>query len=178
MSSARLSGSNTGLHPHPIQFLCHSYIYLFHIGDGHPGQVQRCGGSSDNIPYDAQTAVNNSGLVHRTSASTPSGPWEPLPGIPGVGCNNPAPMAHPNGTIYVGCGNGDNVQLYVANDIEAGHWSYVTNIVVPAAWRTSKGWGCNAEFRIFTLVDIHPPKTTSTARIPTCTSTSRVLGTC
>ena len=42
---------------------------------------------------------NTSSLVHR--GNTPAGPWEPLPSIPGTGCNNPAPAFAKNGTLFV-----------------------------------------------------------------------------
>lgn len=47
-----------------------------------------------------------------------TGPWTPV--ALGIGCNNPAPMLHPNGTWYLLC-NGGGFHLYRAQQI-AGPW--------------------------------------------------------
>jgi hypothetical protein len=65
---------------------------------------------------------NGSSFVHHSES--PDGPWLPLPGI---SCNNPAPMLHNNGTMYCVCNSG-GVKLYRSADVFTGGWELVTGI--------------------------------------------------
>ena len=92
---------------------CPGCYYLFHIGEGHHTTApQQCGppaaeetspasAGGDASPPCVGLCANSSSLVHRSR--TPDGPWEPLPSIPGQGCNNPAPAFARNGTLFVLC---------------------------------------------------------------------------
>eukprot|EP01047_Picozoa_sp_COSAG01_P091457 COSAG01_NODE_23053_length_830_cov_1.062927_1_plen_201_part_01 len=104
---------------------------LFHLGLGTPpihGPVNCTSGPRRRL---ADTSVETSGPmlgggrsgIH-TSASL-DGPWTPLPfdTLP-PSCNNPAPLQHPNGTLYLLC---DETHLLRAEHI-AGPWANVTSI--------------------------------------------------
>ena len=69
-----------------------------------------------------------SGFLHHSE--TPNGPWLPLPGI---NCNNPAPMIHSNGSFFCGCNNGD-FQIYRCDDPFEARWEFVTSMQFPDAW--------------------------------------------
>ena len=98
---------------------------LFHIGSGGGGESSR---SSSGVA----TPVPDSHFLH--ASESPSGPWRPLPGFPSShGCNNPAPMRHNNGTMYVGCSNG-GFTVYRCDDPFAGGWTYVTTMAFPPQW--------------------------------------------
>jgi hypothetical protein len=97
---------------------------IVHIGTG-TGPAnggQDCNKSASDVPpfmtfqnYDArasspaferqqaQNAADGGSTIHVSSSL--DGPWKPLSPNTLGGCNNPAPWVHPNGTIYIVCGN-------------------------------------------------------------------------
>jgi len=88
--------------------------YIFHIGNG---------GSTSNTIH-----ISNS----------PSGPWKGLPDVqtstngPRVGCNNPAPAFHVNGTLYLLC---NSATLYATDDVlTKGSWRLITHVTIPSKW--------------------------------------------
>ena len=87
---------------------------LFHIGSA--GSASKGHSSS------------SSSFLH--ASESPGGPWRPLPAIP---CNNPAPMLHNNGTVYVGCNSG-SFKIYRSDDVFAGGWHFVTTLAFPPQW--------------------------------------------
>lgn len=79
--------------------------------------------------------IGNAGVSHGGSSflhasEGPSGPWRPLPGLP---CNNPAPMLHNNGTAYVGCNSG-GFNVFRSDDPFQGGWVHVTKLSFPPQW--------------------------------------------
>ena len=71
----------------------------------------------------------SSSFLHR--ASSPDGPWEPMPSF--GGCNNAAPLVHPNGTFFVGCiGDGSHLIVWSTNDPANEPWQHVWTIDYPA----------------------------------------------
>ena len=87
-----------------------SYL-LFHIGD-----ADKTGGDS--------------GFLHHSES--PEGPWYALPGL---GCNNPAPVIHSNGTYFCGCNDG-GFKIYRSDDAFKGNWEYVTTMDFPESWKS------------------------------------------
>ena len=83
---------------------------LFHIGDA------------------GDKSASRSGFLHH--AESADGPWRPLPPL---GCNNPAPMFHNNGTAYCGC-NGGGFKVYRSDDVFAGNWTQITTLRFPDGW--------------------------------------------
>jgi hypothetical protein len=138
--------------------------YLFHIGTGVGGPVSKPGGPPNNdthvICYPTQNtigegimappsvmrladAVNGGNLAHR--APTPFGPWEPLPSMtlpvhvsPTGMCNNPAPMWHPNGTLFLLCNTGQGGKPWPLFSSNNGgfSWVQVAEVKLPIAWTT------------------------------------------
>ena len=94
----------------PLRLKNGTYL-LFHIGDG----GVRKGGSS---------------FLH--ASEDPAGPWRPLGDLR---CNNPAPMLHNNGTVFVGCNSG-GFQIYRNDDVfdPSSPWAHVTTLVFPPEW--------------------------------------------
>lgn len=88
---------------------------LFHIGSA---------GSASK----GHSSSSSSSFLH--ASESPGGPWRPLPAIP---CNNPAPMLHNNGTVYVGCNSG-SFKIYRSDDVFAGGWHFVTTLAFPPQW--------------------------------------------
>lgn len=93
---------------------------LFHIGDG------------------GDKSASRSGFLHHSDS--PAGPWQPLPQL---GCNNPAPMFHNNGTAYCGCNSG-GFKIYRSDDVFVGSWRHVTTLRFPAGWQN----GTHAEGKL------------------------------
>eukprot|EP00656_Telonema_subtile_P009402 TRINITY_DN14412_c0_g1_i1.p1 TRINITY_DN14412_c0_g1~~TRINITY_DN14412_c0_g1_i1.p1 ORF type:complete len:400 (-),score=66.02 TRINITY_DN14412_c0_g1_i1:298-1497(-) len=76
----------------------------------------------------AGVSKGGSNFLH--ASEHPEGPWRPLPGL---SCNNPAPMLHNNGTVFVGCNNG-GFKIYRSEDPFSGGWIYETTLDFPPAW--------------------------------------------
>jgi hypothetical protein len=80
---------------------------LFHIGDANGGNPANCTPSTAEALSPGDGAADAHPLEGAPGstlhvASDPNGPWTPvLPAPPG--CNNPAPLLHPNGTWYLLC---------------------------------------------------------------------------
>jgi hypothetical protein len=78
---------------------------LFHIGDGVPVKpVQNCSSSSTPLLPHRPEAPMAGSTVHLSSSL--NGPWTPLLSPSPPTCNNPSPMQHPNGTLFLLCSNG------------------------------------------------------------------------
>lgn len=113
--------------------------YLFHIGDGSGHAVSNCteasvaeatGSSTHSATQGASGSPAASGsFLHRAKA--PEGPWEALPNL---GCNNPAPMIHHNGTFFVGCNDGGFKIYRSEGDPSLGNWTKVVTLVFPPKW--------------------------------------------
>ena len=99
---------------------------MLHQGDGR--------GSARNTSSPAD-------FMHHSSS--PAGPWVPTTTTPasldpaGRGCGMPTAAFHPNGTLFVVCGNGHG--LYAA-DTWNGHWRLVTALVTPPKWEDPTLW--------------------------------------
>lgn len=114
--------------PHVIRFMNGSQTMyaLFHIGDGSGGNPRNC--SSGDAAVDSMgTAVSSAPYTASGStlhlASSPYGPFVPVQPQP-PGCNNPAPMLHPNGTWYLLC---NGFTLYSAASV-LGPWTQVVQV--------------------------------------------------
>eukprot|EP01062_Namystynia_karyoxenos_P021972 TRINITY_DN183_c1_g1_i1.p1 TRINITY_DN183_c1_g1~~TRINITY_DN183_c1_g1_i1.p1 ORF type:complete len:423 (+),score=140.41 TRINITY_DN183_c1_g1_i1:65-1270(+) len=102
--------------------------YLFHIGSASGAPVSNCT-PSDAAPPPAPAAAEAVGSFAHV-ADSPDGPWHPLPSI---GCNNPAPAFHPNGTLYCVCNSG-GFQVWRTDDPAAGDWAKLGALDFPASW--------------------------------------------
>lgn len=101
---------------------------LFHIGDGASSQPQQNCSSPARAPP-AQRSGSGSGAGSSLHlAATLGSPWLPS-ATPPPSCNNPAPMRHANGTLFLVC---DSRALWRAPGI-AGPWARV------ATWEPSGG---------------------------------------
>lgn len=108
--------------------------YLFHLGtgvDGGPTPPVACNGSNSSSAR--SSSVDTGNLAHR--APNPDGPWEPIPSMTPT-CNNPAPVWHPNGTLYLACNNGQGrVPWPIYASPDGGFtWRTVAEITLPSAW--------------------------------------------
>ena len=89
--------------PQIIQHPASQTLLLFHVGGGVPS-CHHCGGHSHN-PNPNGTATRGQLFMHHSRS--PDGPWLPATtSPPGKGCNMPCGAFHPNGTLFVICGNG------------------------------------------------------------------------
>lgn len=93
---------------------------LFHIGTGVGGTPKNCSwGEGAGAPAAAAVPLApGAGATVHVAASL-EGPWTPFPGVPP--CNNPAPLLHPNGTLFLAC---DSATILRAPAL-AGPWSAV-----------------------------------------------------
>lgn len=112
-------------------------LAMFHIGPGTSSQPQEncstaaaAAGGDDFPALSAPPSQHGGSSLHL--ASSVAGPWVPST-TPPPSCNNPAPMLHPNGTLFLVC---DSNTLYSAPGI-GGPWALVTT------WSTPNGgpWG-------------------------------------
>eukprot|EP00730_Choanoeca_flexa_P003214 TRINITY_DN11330_c0_g1_i8.p1 TRINITY_DN11330_c0_g1~~TRINITY_DN11330_c0_g1_i8.p1 ORF type:complete len:433 (+),score=36.90 TRINITY_DN11330_c0_g1_i8:215-1513(+) len=97
---------------------------LFHIF-GATGQApQPCAASNEkHLPQHLlQPPAANGDVVHMSHS--PTGPWTAYP--LNVGCNNPAPMQHRNGTWYLIC-NGGTFHMYRADNF-SGPYEHVVDL--------------------------------------------------
>lgn len=85
---------------------------LWHIGTGANGSPSNC----SSAPGDVAPGDGAAGATVHVSPSL-DGPWTPFPGTPS--CNNPAPLLHPNGTLFLVC---DSRVLYSAPAL-GGPWT-------------------------------------------------------
>eukprot|EP00036_Acanthoecidae_sp_10tr_P014772 CAMPEP_0206291816 /NCGR_PEP_ID=MMETSP0106_2-20121207/3311_1 /ASSEMBLY_ACC=CAM_ASM_000206 /TAXON_ID=81532 /ORGANISM="Acanthoeca-like sp., Strain 10tr" /LENGTH=841 /DNA_ID=CAMNT_0053722381 /DNA_START=158 /DNA_END=2683 /DNA_ORIENTATION=- len=125
--------------------------YLFHLGNGISGPLLPSGspgGSVANCTREASGSdvhtmnappVNSSNLAHR--ASSPNGPWYPIPNFeigPRESCNNPAPLWHPNGTLFLLCNAGNTGRPWPLFSSPNGGftWDQVRSIRFPLSWIT------------------------------------------
>lgn len=103
-----------------------SIYALFHIGPGdNSSRRAPCEGlNGTRLPHTAPhgSPANLDNYVH--VANNISGPWTAVP--LGLGCNNPAPMLHPNGTWFLIC-NGGGFVLHRASSV-GGPWTTVTKL--------------------------------------------------
>lgn len=116
--------------PSPVRGLDGRW-YLFHIGSASGNPVSNC--SEPDLEQHQRSAPNDmsgDGGRFLHIATSPFGPWKAMPNL---GCNNPAPLQHPNGTWFVGCNNGAFV-IYRSDDPEKGNWVQVSKLEFPASW--------------------------------------------
>ena len=112
--------------------------YIFHIGDGDaPKNVSACTGGEGPPPPAGHVVTKHA--IH-VSRSGPAGPFVPVPtGSEFIahGCNNPSPMRHPNGTVYLGC----TWSLRRAKQPDLSRWSKAWSIA-PKSGRTwlNRSW--------------------------------------
>ena len=90
---------------------------LFHIGTGEGGSPQNCTWPGAAAPPSAPVAAASGATVH--VAASLDGPWTPFPGVPP--CNNPAPLLHPNGTLFLAC----NSRALLSAPALQGPWTAV-----------------------------------------------------
>merc|ERR1711988_972486 len=78
-------------------------------------------------------SAGDSGSTFLHYSEQPGGPWKALESIE---CNNPAPMLHNNGTLYVGCNNGGFQILRSSERVRGVHgtWSHVATMEFPDTW--------------------------------------------
>jgi hypothetical protein len=131
--------------------------FLFHLGTGTGGPVSKngfnptggvplsCNNRSKSAGNDNRVrgelnafdgaAVATGNLAHRSA--TPYGPWEPLPPMEPA-CNNPAPVFHPNGTLYMACNNAQGGKPWpLFASLDGGlTWMKAAEIATPPAWNT------------------------------------------
>ena len=113
-------------------------LALFHIGDGTGGSSSNC-----SAAVAAAAATGDAAAVRGAApggstlhlAATPAGPWTPAAHAP-PSCNNPAPLLHPNGTLYLLC---DSATLWRAPSID-GPWARVWTWVPEAGGGPAGGY--------------------------------------
>ena len=110
---------------------------LFHIGSGVNGTPADCEGA----PRAAAADSARGATVH--VSPTLAGPWTPFPNTPA--CNNPAPLLHPNGTLFLVC---DSSVMYSAPAL-AGPWT----VAVAAPFRDTAGAPVGAYEDAFLWID-------------------------
>jgi len=92
---------------------------IFHIGSGSAGRPPNC------TPAAHAASASGGSTVH--TAPTLGGPWTPFPNFGVPSCNNPAPLQHPNGTLYLVC----NSQTIHAAPGLGGPWTQVAQFPAP-----------------------------------------------
>eukprot|EP00040_Diaphanoeca_grandis_P041740 m.263397 g.263397 ORF g.263397 m.263397 type:complete len:277 (-) comp50329_c0_seq1:26-856(-) len=106
----------------------------------HPPEHQHQNLRSNNPAATQAPSLNADWRDHQISVSNSlSGPWtllQPAPGNALPACNNPAPWAHPNGTLYSLCSG-----RIITADVITGPWRNVSK-VQDANWihEWPKGW--------------------------------------
>ena len=82
--------------------------YIFHIGTGDSHRTPQNCNKTDKTDREISLSASSATLSTRSSGSTlhrashPEGPFEPVDGAP-HDCNNPSPLLHPNGTLFLMC---------------------------------------------------------------------------
>lgn len=132
--------------------------YLFHIGNGNssgtgngagpptypwgPRSVINCSARPTTLQRQNPTDNSDDGrleappsalgnLAHRSA--TPNGPWEPIPSMYPP-CNNPSPLWHPNGTLFLGCNPTQSaIPLFSSHD-GGFTWLPAGEITMPPSW--------------------------------------------
>jgi len=94
-------------------------LALFHIGGGAGASVGNCSSAAAAQNASAGGAGAAPGATLHLAAS-PAGPWRPS-AHPPPACNNPSPLLHPNGTLFLLC---DSNTLFRAPTID-GPWTRV-----------------------------------------------------
>ena len=130
---------------------------LFHIGNGNSSRSSSSSSSSsrkknsdgttttstsdgevntgkDIVATHYSNNMTSSSFMHH--ASSPDGPWLPAPTDPGS-CGMPTAAYHPNGTLYVICGNGARL---VAADHWSGPWREIHTFQRPDGWEDPTLW--------------------------------------
>lgn len=115
---------------------------IFHIGGANGGNPANCTQAGMSAPdggvvatmeeWHTQRVAKRRGGVRGGAAAAASslhvagsvyGPWSPVAPQP-PGCNNPAPLYHPNGTWFLLC---DSSTLYSAPTL-TGPWTQLRNV--------------------------------------------------
>ncbi len=86
-------------------------LALFHIGSG-------------NASTNAKQGKGGHSVTHL--APGPDGPWTAVES--NISCNNPAPMQHPNGTIFLVCKNAGSHMFRSDSGDVAGPWTKVMDL--------------------------------------------------
>jgi hypothetical protein len=93
----------------PQTIVANGSWYIFHIGTANSSLVpEDCDGTVKNEKKHKDGAKPTVALTITTAGSTlhrargPDGPFEAVAGAPSD-CNNPSPVMHPNGTLYLFC---------------------------------------------------------------------------
>ena len=123
--------------------------YLFHLGTGTESGRRPKNASGPPIDCSNRSESHETregdirrggppvegNLAHR--APHPDGPWEALPSMSPT-CNNPAPVWHPNGTLYVACNNGQGSKPWpLFASLDGGFtWTKTAEIATPPSWST------------------------------------------
>jgi hypothetical protein len=137
-------------------------LALFHIGNGMPhgvGPLVNCSGKDGHATqpmpqehWPTQTPPGPAfGGIH--TSLHPEGPWSLASGLPSDSappgsCENPAPMQHSNGTLFLVCNEGPKVLYSAASP--AGPWTKVGGIQdasntptvegTPTQWANTSVW--------------------------------------
>lgn len=110
--------------PQALQLADGSYA-IFHIGSGVGGHPPNCSWAPGTEGPSDSLGGSNGSTVH-TSPSL-EGPWTPFPSFGVPSCNNPAPLRHTNGTLFLLC---DSSVLYRAPGL-GGPWVRVLQLPAP-----------------------------------------------
>jgi len=98
---------------------------IFHIGPGEGGSPPNCSWPSRSGAGSAPASGASGSTVHTAPAL--DGPWVPYPAFGVPSCNNPAPLLHPNGTLFLLC---DSKVLFRAPSL-SGPWVQVQQLPAP-----------------------------------------------
>jgi hypothetical protein len=96
--------------------------------------------------------VGSSGFMHH--AASPNGPWTPATSSPGS-CGMPSAAFHPNGTLFVICGNGHAIARVMSpptTPVWAAEWSHQ----VPLTPKGLQGNWEDPDVRILDLLGLTP----------------------
>jgi hypothetical protein len=121
-------GPSIGVWSHNPQVmrLADGTFAIFHIGSGEGGHPPNCSWGSDatgSALAVAPPAARGGGSTVHVS-QTLDGPWTPLLNSSIPSCNNPAPLLHPNGTLYLVC---DSIAVFSAPGLD-GPWQRVATL--------------------------------------------------
>lgn len=104
---------------------------IFHIGGGNNVPPPNCSWPPAARVVETAPAAAAKAAAGSTVHTAPSlnGPWTPFPGFGVPSCNNPAPLLHPNGTLFLGC---DSTTIWAAPGLR-GPWARVAEFPPPGS---------------------------------------------
>jgi hypothetical protein len=98
-------GTVIGVDAHnPQAIVVNGSWYIFHIGSGASTRApQDCNETANALWSPSEPSAAEGSTLHRSVAG-PEGPFTPVAsrGVPAL-CNNPSPVLHPNGTLFLFC---------------------------------------------------------------------------